>query len=116
MSHAIGNRIDTFMARPDVQRFQEVSGSVLKSAASVALVALLVFTLTVTVAIVITMITLAGMVSAGSIIVPIGVQIGLATSGMLMGGGSGAAIGAMPYCCEMAVDQCKETHQLIWNN
>lgn len=115
--NAAPSRIEVFFERPDVQRFNAVAGSILKSAGCVALVALVVFASLALIALTFGSFTLGCMACAGAfvpLVVLEGVQlifgsIPLAIMTCMFIGVFGAVI-------PKTWDQCKETHQLIWDN
>lgn len=117
MSDSIGNtptRMDLFMARDDVQRFKEVAKSILSSTAAVSMVALLVFPMVAVVAIAITATTLACLATAGTIVIPLGLEIAIVVLGITMGGCTSVSCAYISDYVRDASKQCKETHQLIW--
>ena len=115
--NAAPNQVDIFFERPDVQRFQEVTGSILKSAGCVALVALVVFASLALIGLTVGSFTLGCMACAGALVplvVAEGVQ--LICGSIPLAIMTCAFIGVFGAAIPMAWDQCKETHQLIWDN
>jgi len=116
--NAAPNRVDVFFERPDVQRFQEVAGSILKSAGCVALVALVVFASLALLTLTIGSFTLGCMACSGALVPLVVVEgVQLIFGSIPLAIMTGAFIGVFGGgVVAMAMNQCEETHRLIWDN
>ncbi len=112
---AISARIDTFLARSDVQRFNEVSQSILLSAGKVAVAVVAVFAMIAAPACILTVFGLGCAFLAGATTVAVLGGVDLIISSIAISPIAIVAVGLGPAACMWAFEQCKETHQIIWS-
>lgn len=113
-SNDISYKFDLFMARDDVRRFNEVATSVLLSAGRVALAALAIIATIALVGATVGVLVMAGFFFAEANI-PAGIEciVGSISLAIYAAGFAGTVL---PYTVVKSIEQCKETHQLIWEN